>query len=195
MESSIPRLQSYFKRKADTKWRQWLNEDVYIDIRKENSVAKRYEALLYFFQKGIVPFVKDHGYNLRLDVHLASEFANFLYQGLKDDFREQSFYRQDNVKYKMDIDYDYYTMRGIPEEDWTVFWETWQWMSDFYDEKFRNRYLLPNFIYSPLDLETSEVTEKITRELEEADELDEHLPIVEQASDAIGQGKDKNSLY
>ena len=71
-------------------------------------------------------------------------------------------------------------------------------MSDFYDDNFRNRFPIHILVYNRLDLEHSEAVEKFNKQLEEEEENEEEHYIpnnIEQASEAIGQGKDKNSLY
>jgi hypothetical protein len=187
---------AYHKKKREAKWREWLHEYVYADYRNESSAMKRFQCFQYFCSKGLVPFVNAHGYNFNPNYNLANELANQLY--FKEDVyqRIQPFFREQNIRAKMDLDYDYYISRGIPDTDWEAFWNQWQWMSDFYDDNFRNRFILSKFVYDRLNLEVSEATEILTRELEEEENAEEHMPQpVEQASEAIGQGKDKNSLY
>ena len=185
----------YYQKKRDAKWREWLHEYVYIDFRDEHSAVKRYQCLQYFCNEGLIPFVKAHKYSFHPNYNLANELANLLYFG-KDTFeRKQPFYRSIYTRLKMNVDYDYYSSRGISEEDWTSFWNDWQWMTDFYDENFRNRFWIPSFVYNRLHLEISAATEIVTAEFEEDEDGEDWVQTTEQASDAIGSGKDKNSLY
>lgn len=185
----------YYDKKREAKWREWLHEYVYIDFRDERSIVKRFQSIQYFCKEGLIPFVNGHKYAFNPNYDLANELANFLYHG-KDGFnRQQHFYRSINARLKMNIDYDYYLTRGIPDEDWNLFWKDWQWMTDFYDENFRNRLCIPDFVYNRLNLESSRATEILSEELEEHEDSDDWAQQTEQASEAIGQGKDKNSLY
>lgn len=186
---------AYHKRKRETKWRTWLNEYVYADNRLEDSVLKRFQCFQYFCKAGLIPFVNDHKYVFNPNYDLANELANYLYYGRDVFERIQPFYRKIGGRVKMNVDYDYYSTRGIPDEDWTLFWNDWQWMTDFYDENFRNRFLIPGFVYSRLYLEISEATRVVSEELEGDEDGEDYHSSIEQASDAIGQGKDKNSLY
>jgi hypothetical protein len=68
-------------------------------------------------------------------------------------------------------------------------------MTDFYDENYRNRLLIAKFVYDRLNLEISRATEVLTREIEQDESSDDYSQHVDQASEAIGHGKDKNSLY
>lgn len=185
----------YYKSQREKKWRDWLHEYVYIDTRSDSSIVKRFESFQYFCREGLIPFVQAHKYNLNPNYNIENELANLLYHG-KDAFeRQQPFYRPASDRFKMDLDYDYYILRGIPDSDWEAFWKDWQWMTDFYDENFRNRMVIPGFVYARLNLETSEATTILTDELDEVEDGDDWVQQTEQASDAIGQGKDKNSLY
>lgn len=186
--------QNYYAHKKELEWRKWLHTLVYIDFRDETSVVKRFECFQYFIQYGLVPFVKSHKYIFRPGIHLANELANRLYKKSKD-FREQPFYRIIQGKQTKTFDYDHYITVGIPKEDWEFFWKDWEWMTDFMDENYKNQYLIPEFVYNRLDLEHSEVTDILTQELEDDDDFEEHYIVPEQASEAIGQGKDRNSLY
>ena len=194
---SVILVKPYDKKKREANWKTWLNEYVYADFRDETSVMKRYQSYQYFCKEGLIPFVTAHKYVLNPNYDLPNELANLLYNGNGKDpcCRVQPFFREINNRLKMDIDFDYYTSRGIPDEDWNIFWNEWKWMTDFYDEKFRNRLLLPKFVYDRLNLDSSEATFKLSEELDEYDDSDEYSSHVDQASDAIGQGKDKNSLY
>ncbi len=187
---------NYHKQKKEAPWRKWLDEYVYIDVRNPRSVVKRFECFQYFCRHGLIPFVKRHGYNFDTKRNLANDIANYIFQDMKQDFILQEYRRYLSAKDENDIDYDYYCLKGIPVNDWDAFWNEWQWMSDFYDEKFRNRYSIPYIVYNRLDLEHSSITQKINQELDEAEDEDDYIhPTNEQASEAIGQGKDKNSLY
>jgi hypothetical protein len=186
---------NYFKQKKELPWRNWLNTLVYIDFRDDSSVVKRYQSFQYFIKKGLLPFVTSHKYAFRAEIDLANELANLLYLQPPTDFRRQSFQRNMYGRTNDILDLDHYQSLGIPKEDWDLFWKDWQWMTDFMDENFKNQYLVPDFVFHRLDLEHSEVTEKITRELEEEEDFEEHYFVPDQASDAIGQGKDRNSLY
>jgi hypothetical protein len=186
---------TYHKKKREAKWRNWLHEYVYVDFRDESSALKRFQCFQYFCTYGLIPFVNAHKYNFNVQYNIANELANLLYYGEDTFCRSQPFYREQNQRAKIDLDYDYYIFRGIPDSHWEVFWDKWQWMTDFYDENFRNRYFISNFVYDRLNLETSEAVQVLTRELEEDEDGDDYFHSVEQASEAIGQGKDKNSLY
>ena len=186
---------SYNKKKRDVKWKTWLHEYVYSDFRDDTSVLKRFQCFQYFCSAGLIPFVEAPKYNFNVNCNIANELANLLFRG--EDFfqRSQPFYRIQSLRAKMDLDYDYYISRGIPDCDWEAFWKEWQWMSDFYDENYRNRFLISKFVYERLSLEISDATEILTREIEGEEDYDDYNPINEHASDAIGQGKDRNSLY
>jgi hypothetical protein len=186
---------TYYNNKKELKWREWLHTLVYIDFRDDSSVVKRFQSFQYFINEGLIPFVKAHGYIFQANIHLANDLANILYNENRQDFCRQPFSRERHGKNINDLDLDYYLNFGISKDDWDTFWHDWQWMTDFYDDNFRNRLLLPSFVYNRLDLENSPVTDKITRELEEEDEYDDMYIPAEQASEAIGQGKDRNSLY
>ena len=186
---------SYYNTKKELKWREWLHTLVYIDFRDDSSVVKRFQSFQYFINKGLIPFVKAHGYTFQPGVDLANDLANILYDENHKDFHRQSFSRERYGKYANDLDLDHYFNFGISKEDWDLFWDDWQWMTDFYDSNFRNRFLLPSFVYNRLDLENSDVTFRLTKELEEEEEYDDIFIPAEQASEAIGQGKDRNSLY
>ena len=186
---------AYYKKKRDEKWLTWLHEYVFLDFRNDSSSVKRFQSFQYFCNEGLIPFVNEHKYSLNPNYDLANELANFLYKGQDEFQRSQSFYREQNIKAKHDLDYDYYILRGIPNDSWDAFWDKWQWMTDFYDEKFRNRYLIPKFVYDRLHLEISGATEVLTREIEADEAADDYHQYVDQASEAIGHGKDKNSLY
>ena len=191
-----PSMSSLFKRQKETKWRIWLHQYVYADIRDTNTIMKRYQCFQYFIKEGLAPFAKSHGYTITLHRNLENDLANYLYNDCKYDFLSQDFRRYYSNRDKIDIDYDYYVLKGIPEDDWILFWKSWEHMSDFTGRNYRNKYMIPIFLYNRLNLEVSETTEKITRELEEEEDQDDYNgPIVEQASEAIGQGKDRNSLY
>lgn len=198
MEPSISDFwRSYHTQKKEAPWKTWLHEYVYADIRDASSYMKRYECFAYFCKEGLVPFVKSHGYIFSLDRNLANDIANFFFQNCKEDFVQQPFHRRFYKKIHDDIDFDHYITKGIPQEDWDLFWNQWMHMTDFYDDNFRNRYPIHILVYNRLDLEHSATTKKLTVILEDEEDQDEHyLPNqIEQASDAIGQGKDKNSLY
>jgi hypothetical protein len=188
---------AYHKKKREVKWREWLHEYVYADFRDDTSVLKRFQCFQYFCNAGLIPFVNSHKYTFNVNYDLANELANHLYYGRDVFDRLQPFFREQNIRAKHDLDYDYYISRGIPDSDWEAFWDRWQWMTDFYDDNFRNRFFLSKFVYDRLNLEVSQATEILTRELEEDEENDDYMPhtIEQQASEAIGQGKDKNSLY
>ena len=188
-------LRAYHKDQKELEWREWLHTLVYIDFRDEKSIVKRFQSFQYFVNAGLVPFVKAHGYVFRVGIHLANELANYLYSQEKYDFRLQPFEREVHGKIEINIDLDYYQLRGIPIEDWDAFWTEWQWMTDFNEENYRNKYRIPGFVYNRLNLDLSEVTEKLTKELDDADGYEEYHFMTDQASDAIGQGKDRNSLY
>jgi hypothetical protein len=185
----------YYKKTREAKWRKWLHEYVYVDFRDDSSVLKRFQCFQYFCNAGLIPFVKAHKYSFNENYDLANELANLLYTG-KDEFeRSQPFFREQNIRAKMDLDYDNYILRGIPDSEWEGFWNRWQWMSDFYDENYRNRLLISKFVYDRLNLDISRATELLTREIEEDESSDDYSQHVDQASEAIGHGKDKNSLY
>lgn len=188
---------SYHKRKRETKWRDWLHEYVYVDYRDEASVLKRFQCFQYFCNAGLIPFVKAHKYTFNINYDLPNELANHMYHGHDVFHRRQPFYREQNTRAKMDLDYDFYISRGISDSAWEAFWHRWQWMTDFYDEKYRNRFFLSKFVYDRLNLDTSDATLILTKELETEEENDDYIPHANelQASEAIGQGKDKNSLY
>jgi hypothetical protein len=190
-----PLWRNYYNNKKELAWRKWLHTLVYIDFRDDSSVVKRYQAFQYFIKEGLIPFVTSHKYVFHTGIDLANDLANLLYLKPPTDFCRQSFERNVYGRTNRSIDLDYYQSFGIPKEDWDIFWKDWQWMTDFMDENFRNQYLMHDFVYNRLDLENSEVTEKITRELEEEDDFEEHYIVPEHASEAIGQGKDRNSLY
>jgi len=185
----------YYKKTREANWRKWLHEYVYVDFRDDSSVLKRFQCFQYFCNAGLIPFVNAHKYTFNENYDLANELANLLYAG-KDEFeRSQPFFREQNIRAKMDLDYDNYTLRGIPESEWEGFWNRWQWMSDFYDENYRNRLLISKFVYDRLNLDISRATELLTREIEQDESADDYSQHVDQASEAIGHGKDKNSLY
>jgi hypothetical protein len=185
----------YYKKTREANWRKWLHEYVYADFRDDSSVLKRFQCFQYFCNAGLIPFVNAHKYTFNENYDLANELANLLYAG-KDEFeRSQPFFREQNIRAKMDLDYDNYTLRGIPESEWEGFWNRWQWMSDFYDENYRNRLLISKFVYDRLNLDISRATELLTREIEQDESADDYSQHVDQASEAIGHGKDKNSLY
>jgi hypothetical protein len=139
--------------------------------------------------------VNSHNYIFHPGINLASDLANLLYLAPPTDFCQQSFQRYVYGKQNKTVDLDHYQTFGIPKEDWDLFWKDWQWMTDFMDENYKNQYRIPDFVYNRLDLEHSKATDKLTQELEEDDEFEEHFIAPEHASEAIGQGKDKNSLY
>lgn len=186
---------NYHKKKREADWKTWINEYVYADFRDDTSVMKRFQCCKYFCEEGLIPFVNAHKYVFNPNHDLPNELANVLYRGKDPYGLLQPFFRDINTRLKMDVDYDYYTTRGIPDEDWNHFWNDWQWMTDFYDEKFRNRFLIPKFVYDRLQLDVSEATARLTAELEGDEDSDDYSAYVDQASEAIGQGKDKNSLY
>lgn len=186
---------AYYKKKRDAKWLTWLHTYVYVDFRDDSSTLKRFQCFQYFCNAGLIPFVNAHKYTFNENYNLANELANLLYKGEDDFQRVQPFFREQNIRAKQDLDYDYYISRGIPEDHWEAFWNQWQWMTDFYDDNFRNRFLISKFVYDRLNLDISAATEVLTREIEEDESADDYIQHVDQASDAIGHGKDKNSLY
>jgi len=187
---------TYYKSQRETKWRDWLNKYVYIDVRTEDYIVKRFQSFQYFCKEGLIPFVESHGYNFNMNYHLANELENVLYHGNDVFNRQQPFYRPQSDRYKMDLDFDYYLLKGISDSDWERFWKDWHWMTDFHEDNFRNRLMIPIFVYQRLNLEISRMTNILTDELEEIEDSEDWgQQQTEQASDAIGQGKDKNSLY
>jgi hypothetical protein len=193
--SELPTWRNYYAHKKELQWRKWLHTLVYIDFRDDHSVVKRYESFQYFITKGLIPFVQSHKYVFTPGIHLANELANLLYKKCDVDFRRQSFVRIVNGKQSKTIDWDHYSTFGIPKDDWDTFWKDWEWMTDFMDENYKNQYVIPEFVYNRLDLDHSEMTDILTQEIEDDDDYEEHYIIPEQASEAIGQGKDRNSLY
>jgi hypothetical protein len=185
----------YSKKDREANWSRWLHTYVYTDFRDDTSVLKRFQCFQYFCSAGLIPFVEAHKYQFNSQYNLANELANLLFKGDDGFSRCQPFYRVQNARSKIDLDYDNYILKGIPECEWEAFWSRWQWMSDFYDENYRNRCIIPKFVYERLNLEISEATEILSREIEEDEDADDYLPVNDHASDAIGQGKDRNSLY
>jgi hypothetical protein len=190
-----PSWQSYSKHKKELEWRKWLHTLVYIDFRDDTSVVKRFQSFQYFIKTGLIPFVKSHKYVFRAGIDLSNDLANYLYKQSTHDFRRQPYVRDMHGKANRNLDLDHYLMMGIPKEDWDFFWNDWKWMTDFMDDNEKNQYLMPEFVFNRLDLENSEVTDILTREIEEDEDYEEHYIVPEQASEAIGQGKDRNSLY
>lgn len=186
---------SYYKKKREEKWFRWINEYVFLDYRDDSSSMKRFQSFECFCNEGLIPFVNNHKYNFNPNYDLVNELANLLYKGTDEFQRCQPFFREQNIRAKQDLDYDYYILRGIPTEDWDAFWDEWKWMTDFHDENFRNQYFISKFVYDRLHLDISEATEVLTREIEGDEAADDYYQHSDQASEAIGHGKDKNSLY
>lgn len=175
------------RRNRTNEWTTWLDTYVYLNELDWKSAMKRKEALHIFIEEGLKPFVQSHGYVFSTHYNLLSHLATYMYKKYARDFVKQPFARFVDHR---NVDYDYYEEVAIPGEEWEAFWQTWGTMTDFYDDNLDNRWWVPSFCYNRLDLESSDTTNTLDKE------LDEEFPEEDvQFNENLVRVKDKKGMY
>lgn len=177
-----------FKTNRQKQWDKFLNQTIFLDERQYDSTMKRLDALRIFCREGLLPFIKSHGYQWDTRHNCVNHLATMLFNEWPSDFVVQPLIRDTK---KMITDFDYYCERGIPQEDWDWFWDKWGYLTDFYDDRQKNRYQIPSFVFHRLDLYNSQATEEYERDVFEDDDSQEEGTLNEN----LVYVKDKKSMY
>ena len=185
--SEVPAMPK-FKTNRHKEWDCFLNKNVFLDERITDSIMPRLEALRIFCREGLLPFLKAHKYQWNRNYNMVNHLATMLFYQWPRDFVVQPLVRDTK---KMITDFDYYCERGIPQEDWDIFWQKWGYMTDFYDDRQKNRYEIPPFVFHRLDLYSSEATEQYEYDVFEDDDSQDEG----QLNENLVYVKDKKSMY
>lgn len=151
-------------------WGYWLNEPIFTDKGTTN-ICKRKHALHTFCVDGVIPFIESKGYFLyKSDREIYKTLLHVLftyYQGKR--------VLPHPIEYPHSEDH-YITYIHIFDTDaWTSFWSRWSNLQDFepdaYGEPFK--YILPDLLWSWIDLDNSVPIQILEKELNEYDEQDD----------------------
>lgn len=151
-------------------WAYWINEPVFLDDGVMN-IGKRKHAIAQFVHEGLLPFVHKAGY--RLCLHEGELTVTLL----------RLLYALQNEKHVVPIQiegdflaeqYDLYCFT-LDADMWMRFWKGWGTLQDFAEGSpgYKLQFSLSEFVWSWLDLETSEKALKLYEELEDDTYQDE----------------------
>ena len=140
---------SYLKEVA---WRKWLAEPVvwnYIESVPRHVAIRR-------FCKGLVTFVKSHGYLFRISEEtLKSQIASGLYKNREKSYLDSDWlFPSENDEY--DVEHKNYYRYLINMDAWSHFWITWGVWSDFDEDiqyGFDRRLDIEMYVWRQLHLE------------------------------------------
>jgi len=146
----------------ESKWKYWVNERVFLDKGVSN-IVKRKHALYFFCRDGLVPFLQSVGYTFgESDAKITRKLLLLL------------FHLQENspiVPYEQPCEFyeEQYALycHTIDSRDWELFWKRWEGLQDIDDPNIGYKYkaILPEFVWSWLDLENSKPAYELQREL------------------------------
>ncbi len=148
----------------DTIWLNWINEPIFVDKGTTN-IQKRKHAYAFFCLEGLIPFLKSRDYFFEgSSMNLAAKLLRLVYHIYKG-------YRVEPISHEHDFEEDQFDLycHTFDTVAWEHFWDTWEGFQDFEPGAFGHEFktMLPTFVYSWLDLETSPPAYSLHQELVE----------------------------
>ncbi len=151
-------------------FKYWIEEPIFVDKGVIN-IWKRKDALYSFCEEGIIPLIEKSGYRFKFNkAHLYKCIVNVVFTY----FQGKSVAPYPVEDPYVVEQYDLYSY-SLDSFVWENFWERWGTMQDFQEDGFayKLRSVLPELLWSWIDLEISPKSIALHNELEEFEESEE----------------------
>ena len=176
-------IHSFQFRKNELKWNRFLREEIHLDSGAYNMLP-RHEAIRYFVEEGLEPYIQDKGYIWYKDTHgITQTILTMMFEMWQGKTIEIP-----NLQKKYSYEHYERFVVLLDADQWDFFWQKWGCIDDFSEHgyAYRLRFILQNFVWNAIDLENSTVTEQVNKEIAEAETTQD---IIKRGGD-ISKGKD-----